>query len=66
MIIQFIALFFATYLALRETKSTSNIAHVLSRVSDLIDHNNKKEKETKNMIKLNMCFILGAILNTQI
>ena len=44
MIIQFIALFFATYLALRETKSTSNIAHVLSRVSNLIDHNKKRKR----------------------
>ena len=57
MIIPFIALFF---LALREIKFISHIAHVLSGVSNMIDFNSKKEKETKNTIKLDLCFILGG------
>ena len=52
MISPFIVLFFAAYL--RETNCISNIAHVLSRVA-------KKEKETKNTIKLDLCFISGGM-----
>ena len=59
MIIPFNALFFAP-VALRETKSISKIAHVLSGVSNVINFNKKKEKETENAIKIDMCFILGA------
>ena len=51
MIILFIALFFAAFF-LKRNKSISNIAHVLSGVSNMIDFNSKKEKETKNTIKL--------------
>ena len=51
MIIPFIALFL-WLVALRETKSISNIAYVLSGVSNVIDFNCKQEKESKNMIKL--------------
>ena len=47
--------------ALRETKSISNIAHVLSGVSNVIDFSGKKEKETKNTIKLDLCFVLGGM-----
>ena len=43
--------------------SISNIAHFLSGVSHVIDFKDKKEKETKNTIKLDLCFILrGAQL----
>ena len=58
-IIPFIAHFLPP-VVLRETKSVSNIAHVLSGVSNVIDFNSKKEKETKNTIKLDLCFILGG------
>ena len=51
MIIPFIALFLSL-VALRETKSISSIAHVLSGVSNVIDFNCKQEKESKNTIKL--------------
>ena len=55
MIIPFIALFFVNCF-LRETKSISNIVNVLSGVSNVIDVSNKKEKETKNAIKLDVFF----------
>ena len=51
MIIPFIKLFLPP-VALRETKSISDLAHVLSVVSNVIGFNGKKEKETKNTIKL--------------
>ena len=51
MIIPFIALFLSL-VALRATKSISNIAHVLSGVSNVTDFNCKQEKESKNTIKL--------------
>ena len=38
----------------------SNIGHVSSRVSNVIDFNDKKEKDTKNTIKLDLCFVLGG------
>ena len=58
---------FCQFIALRETKSISNIAHVLSRVSNVIDINNKKENKTNNTIKLGLCFMFGVTLNnTQI
>ena len=64
MIILFIALLFLPPIALRETKSIFNIAHDLSRVSNAINRNQQQEeKETKNTIKLDLCFILGVILN---
>ena len=47
MIIPLFALFFITCCLIRETKSISNIAHVLSGVSNVIDFNGKKEKETE-------------------
>ena len=46
--------------SLRETYSISNIAHVLSGVSNMIDFNGKREKETKNTIKVDLCFVLGG------
>ena len=52
--------YFLLPVALRETSSISNIAHVLSGVSNVIDFNSKKEKETKNTIKVDLCFILGG------
>ena len=56
MIIPFIAVFLPS-IALRETKCISNVAYILSRVSNVIDVNYKKEK-TKNTMKLDLCFIL--------
>ena len=44
MIIPFIALFLMP-IALRETKSISNIAHVLSRVSNVIDRHQQQKKK---------------------
>ena len=52
--------YFLLPVALRETKFTST-ADVLSGVSNVIDFNCKKEKETKNTIKLDLCFILGGM-----
>ena len=52
MIIPFIALFLPP-VALRETRSISSITRlsgVLSGVSNMIDFNGKKDKETKNTI----------------
>ena len=46
MIIPFIALFLSL-VALRETKSISNIAHVLSGVSNVIDLTAKKKKKQR-------------------
>ena len=46
------------HVALRKTKSISNMAHVLTGVSNVIDFNGKKGKEAKNMIKLDLCFVL--------
>ena len=60
MIISFIALFLLL-IVLRKTKSISNVAHVLSRVSSMIDLRGKKENETRNKIKLDLCFILGGM-----
>ena len=60
MIISFVALFLLL-IALRKTKSISNVAHVLSRVSSMIDLRGKKENETRNNIKLDLCFILGGM-----
>ena len=57
MIIPFIALFFVNCF-LRETKSIPNIVNVLSGVSNVIDVSNKKEKETKNAIKLDVFFYI--------
>ena len=51
MIIPFIALFLPP-VALRETKSISDLAHVLSGVSNVMGFNGKKEKEAKNTVKL--------------
>ena len=45
-------------MSLIETNFISNIAHVLLGVSNVIDFNGKKEKEAKNTIKLDLCFIL--------
>ena len=47
MIIPLFALFFTACCLIRETKTISNIAHVLSGVSNVIDFNGKKEKETE-------------------
>ena len=46
-------------IALRETKSISNIVHVLSTFSNMIDkcQEQKKEKETKSIIKLHLFYI---------
>ena len=57
MIIPFIALFFVNCF-LRETKSISNIVNVLSECFNVIDVSNKKEKETKNAIKLDVFFYI--------
>ena len=46
-IIPLFALFFTACCLIRETKTISNIAHVLSGVSNVIDFNGKKEKETE-------------------
>ena len=54
MIISFIALFLLL-IALRKTKSISNVALVLSRVSSMIDLRGKKENQTRNKIKLDLC-----------
>ena len=59
MIIPFIALFLPP-VALRETKSISDLAHVLSGVSNVMGFNGKKEKEAKNTVKLDQYFILGG------
>ena len=44
MIIPFIALFVPT-VVLREIKCISNVAHILSRVSNVIDVNRKKKRQ---------------------
>ena len=51
--------YFLPPIALREIKCISNIAHIFSRVSNVIDINGKKGKET-NTVKLDLCFILGG------
>ena len=60
MIIPFIALFLPP-VALGETKLISNIAPVLSGVSNMIGFNNKKNKKKQNTIKLDLCFVLGEV-----
>ena len=62
MIIPFIVLFFPAA-ALRETKSIYNIAHILSRVSNVTQkrQGQKKKKKTKSMIKLHLCFTLDGM-----
>ena len=63
MIIPFIALFLPP-VALRETKSISDLAHVLSGVSNVMGFNGKKEKEAKNTVKTRLVFYIrwGAIM----
>ena len=63
MIIPFIALFLPA-VTLGETKSIYKIAHVLSRVSNMIHKckgQKKKKKETKSTIKLHLRSILDGM-----
>ena len=61
MIIPFISLLLPA-VASREAKSIYNIAHVLSKVSKVIDKcRAKKEKETKSTIKLHLSFMLDGM-----
>ena len=62
MIIPFISLLLPA-VALRETKSIYNIAHILSRVSKVTQkrQGQKKKKKTKRMIKLHLCFTLDGM-----
>ena len=64
MIIPFIALFLPA-VTLGETKSIYKIAHVLSRVSNMIHkckgQKKKKKKETKSTMKLHLRSILDGM-----
>ena len=52
---------FAAY-CLKRNQVISNIAHVLSKVSNVIDRRQRqRRKETKNTIKIGLCFTLGGM-----
>ena len=63
MIIPFIALFLPP-VALRETKSISDLAHVLSGVSNVMGFNGKKRKRSKEYSQTRLVFYIrwGAIM----
>ena len=50
---------FSIHCTIRECRYISNTEHVLSRVFSVIDdrHQQHKEKEANNMIKLNLCVV---------
>ena len=60
MIIPFIALFVPP-VVLREIKCISNVAHILSRVSNVTDRCQQRKEKTRNKIKLDLYFILGGM-----
>ena len=57
MIISFISLLLPA-VALRETKSIYNIAHVLSRVSNVIDKCQGQKKKKKQRVRSNYICVL--------
>ena len=57
MIIPFIALFLPP-VALRETKSISDLAHVLSGVSNVMGFNGKKRKRSKEYSQTRLVFYI--------